>query len=82
MTKVICGIVTKVTMQGTLQEVFHCKRSVEGVKRLYLVNESTRHAVANFPSESAADLMASPLPPAPSVTVDRLTADMDVCWTG
>ena len=26
-TKVTCGIVTKVTMQGTLQEAFHCIRS-------------------------------------------------------
>jgi len=31
------------------------------------------------PCGGAANLKASPLPPAPSVTVDRLTADMDVC---
>ena len=29
-TKVTCGIVTKVTMQGTLQEAFHCIRSRGG----------------------------------------------------
>ena len=29
-TKVTCGIVTQVTMQGTLQEAFHCIRSSGG----------------------------------------------------
>ena len=46
-------------------------------------NAVSRHA--GGPSEaadSAADLKASPLPPAPSVIVDRSTADMDVCCTG
>ena len=80
MTKVTCGIVTKVTMQGTLQEVFHCQKSVEGVKRFTRKRHSALDTPAYyFPLESAADLKASPLPPAPSVTVGRLTSDMDVC---
>ena len=32
-TKVTCGIVTQVTMQGTLQEAFHCIRSCEEEER-------------------------------------------------
>ena len=45
-----------------------------------LLNRSGRSArQCSFPLESAADLKAWPLPPALSVTVDRSTADMDVC---
>jgi len=77
-TKVTCGIVTEVTMQGTLQEVVKDREGEE--RNVYNVTlPRARHAGGSFPSESAADLKASPLPPAPSLIVDRLTADMDAC---
>ena len=52
---------------------------MEGVKPELVKSTVIRHAGGSFPLESAADPKASPLPPAPSVPVDRSTADMDVC---
>ena len=64
MTKVTCGIVTEVTMQGTLQEGFHCIRSRGGAEcsvtfEAALRPRATRHAKAAL--TSAADIQRASL---------------------
>ena len=55
------------------------QETVEGEEGLYRPGVPTRRRSCLKLQTARRICKASPLPPAPSVTVDRLTTDMDVC---